>query len=125
MSWDVMIFNLKQKVTSVEEIEDELFVPTDFALAMQQHFDNVIVDDDHREIRGTDFSISYFNDEEPTGNMLLHLEGKNAIYPLIHISKMQDWQIFDTGNGEMINLEQPEINGYPDFEKYLQQIHHS
>ncbi len=74
---------------------------------------------------GNDFSINYFIDEEPTGNLLLHLEGENAIYPLIHISKTQGWQIFDTGNGEMINLEQPEINGYPDFKKYLQQVQRS
>ena len=125
MSWDVMIFNLKQKVTSVEEIEDELFIPTDFTLAMHQHFNHLITDDGHREIRGNDFSINYFIDEEPTGNLLLHLEGENAIYPLIHISQTQGWQIFDTGNGEMINLEQPEINGYPDFKKYLQQVQRS
>lgn len=48
MSWDVMIFNLKQKVTSVEEIEDELLVPVNFSTVIEQHFKDVISDEDHR-----------------------------------------------------------------------------
>jgi hypothetical protein len=33
-----------------------------------------------------------------------------------------NWQIFDTGNGCMIDLENPVNNGYSNFNNYLNQI---
>ncbi len=31
-------------------------------------------------------------------------------------------KLFDTGNGEMLDLENPEKNGYDNFQSYLQQV---
>lgn len=122
MSWDIVIFNSKQKINSIEEIDDNLFVPIDFNAILDKHFDNILKDDDHREIKGDDYSINYFTNSEPVSNMLLNLYGENSIFEVIGISKEYGWQIFDTGNGQMIDLDHPEKNGYRDFQNYLNQV---
>ena len=122
MSWDVVIFNSKQKIISVEEIDEELFIPIDFNSILEKHFNNIIVDGDHREIKGHNYSIDYLSSSEPASNVLFNLYGENALFELIRVSKIYNWQIFDTGNGEMLDLEHPEKNGFENFQNYLQQI---
>jgi len=117
-----MIFNSEQKIAFVEEIAEELFIPIDFNSIIEKHFDNITGPDDYRKINGKDFSINYGVDEKPTGCMMFNLYGENALFELIRISKIYGWQIFDTGNGQMIDLDHPEINGYEDFQKYLQHV---
>jgi hypothetical protein len=64
----------------------------------------------HREISGIDFKIGCFADDDLTGNNIFNLSGENALYALIHVAKVENWQIFDTGNGEMIDLEPVILN---------------
>jgi len=122
MSWAIVIFNSKQKINSIEEIDEDLFVPIDFNAILEKHFDNIISDGNHREIKGDDYSIDYFANSEPISNMLLNLYGENSIFELIRVSKEHGWQIFDTGNGQMLDLDHPEKNGYQDFQNYLQHV---
>jgi len=122
MSWDVVIFSSKQKINSVEEIDEELFLPIDFNVILEKHFDNIIVDGNYREIRGDSFSINYFADAELVSNTLFNLYGETSLFELIRVAKIYDWQIFDSGSGEMIDLEHPEKNGYENFQSYLQQV---
>jgi hypothetical protein len=122
MSWDIVIFSSKQKIQSIEEIDEEMFVPIDFCGVLDQHFDNIKKDENHREILGESFTIDYFVDDEAVGNKMFSLYGKNALFELIRIAKIYGWQIFDTGNGGMIDLEHPERNSYEDFQKYLQHV---
>jgi hypothetical protein len=122
MSWDIVIFSSKQKITSIEEIDEELFDPIDFTVILEKHFDNILRDENHREIKGTDYSIDYFAHSEPVSNIMLSLYGQTALYELIRVAKIYRWQIFDTGKGEMLDLEHPEKNGYDDFQKYLQHV---
>jgi hypothetical protein len=122
MSWDIVIFSSKQKITSLEDINEELFVPIDFCSILDKHFTNIFINGDHRQIKGDNYAIDYFYDMEPSGNMLFNLYGEHALFELIRIAKTYHWQIFDTGNGEMIDLENPEKNGYKDFQNYLQYI---
>jgi hypothetical protein len=76
----------------------------------------------HRVIQGHDYSIHYFINETLGGIQLFNLYGENALFELIRVSKSYNWQIFNTGNGKMIDLEHPERNGYNNFQNYLQQI---
>ena len=122
MSWDVVIFSSKQKINSIEEIDEEQFLPIDFNAVLEKHFDNIIVSENHREIKGDNFSIEYFTDTKPVSNTLFNLYGEAALFELIRVAKNYGWQIFDTGNGEMLDLEHPEKNGYSNFQSYLQQI---
>ena len=122
MSWDVMIFSSKQKIAFVEEIDEELFVPIDFNSILEEHFENIIAHEEHREIKGDNYSINYFINTEPTSYLLFNLYGEISLFELVRISKIAGWQIFDTGNGQMIDLDHPEKNGYQDFQNYLQHV---
>jgi hypothetical protein len=122
MSWDIVLFNSKQRIESVEELDEEQLEPTDFSSLLEEQFDEVKKDEKHRELIGKEFSIEYFTDEEPASNMMLSIYGENGLYALIELAKRHGWQIFDTAQGEMIDLENPENNGYENHQKYFQQI---
>lgn len=122
MSWDIVLCNSRQKITSVEEVDDTQLEPTDFCAVFESHFTEIIKDDDHREIKGKDFTIDYFVDEEKVNTKMVSLYGENALFELVELAKKENWQIFDTGNGQMIDLENPANNGYKNFQSYLQHV---
>lgn len=122
MSWDVVLFNSKQKFNSIEELDDTQLEPTDFSSVLEKHFDQVIKNDNHREIKGKDFAIDYFDDCEKVSNKMFSLYGENGLYELVLVAKKQNWQIFDTALGQMIDLENPSNNGFENFQDYLKQI---
>src|ERR1700761_9104492 len=122
MSWDVVLFSYSEKITSLEDIDEHKLTPTDFCAAFASHFENITENDNHREIKGNNYAIDYFVDDEPVSNKLLSLYGEAALYALIDLSIKNNWQVFDTGMGEMIDLENPSRNGYKDFQAYLAQI---
>jgi hypothetical protein len=122
MSWDIVLFNSSEKITAPEDLDDTKLIPIDFCSILENHFEGIIKDEDHREIRGKDFSICYFSDNEYASNILLNLYGESALYQLMDLSIKNNWQIFDTGLGEMIDLNNPSKNGYKNFQAYLNQI---
>lgn len=119
MSWDIVLFNSRQKITDVENLDETHLEETDFCSALAHHFPQVVHSEKHREIIGKDFSIDYFIDEEPVSNKILSLYGENGLYELVVLAKKQGWQIFDTGIGQMIDLDNPSNNGYAAFQDYL------
>ncbi|QNR83600.1 hypothetical protein H9N25_16815 [Pedobacter riviphilus] len=122
MSWDIVIFSSKQKIRAVEEVDEELLVAIDFNIILEKHFINIIANKNNREIKGEGYIIDYFFDSEPVSNKVFSLYGEEALFVLINVAKLYDWQIFDTGNGEMLDLEHPEKNGYSNFQSYLQHV---
>lgn len=122
MSWDVVLFNSKQKIVTPEDVDEEQLVPISFALIFESHFKNIVKHDEHHEIKGNGFSIDYFYNGEPSSNILLSLYGDRALDPLIDLAIKNNWQIFDTGSGEMIDLTAPSKKGFRMFTAYLKQI---
>lgn len=122
MSWDIVLFNSKETISSIEELNESRLVPIDFTEIFENSFDNIVKDNNHREIKGKDFSIEFFTDDEPVSNKMVSLYGENGLFELIELAKRYNWQIFDTGLGEMIDLENPENNGYENHRKYVEQI---
>jgi hypothetical protein len=122
MSWDVVLFSYREKIASLEDIDQHKLLPTYFCGAFASHFKNIIENDNHREIKEDNYSIDYFLDDEPVSNKMLSLYGEAALYALIDLSIKNNWQIFDTGMGEMIDLENPAKNGYKDFQSYLAHV---
>jgi len=122
MSWDIVLFNSSQKISTVEDIDENQLVPCDFGAAFNAGFKNIKQDGEHYSIEGENFSIEYFDDGEPTSNALLNLHGEAALYPIIDLAIKNNWQIFDTGLGEMIDLHKPAKNGYQKFRDYLNYI---
>jgi hypothetical protein len=122
MSWDIVLFNSSKKIENLEEVDLAQLEPTDFCAVLESHFDEIVKDDDHREIKGKDFAINFFIDDELVSNKMLSLYGENGLFELVVLAKKHNWQIFDTGLGQMINLENPSINGYENFQNYLKHI---
>lgn len=122
MSWDVVLFNSSEKINDPAELHEEKLVPVSFTSVFENHFTHIVKDGNHREIKSEDYSIDYFDSDEPSTTMMLSLYGAGAIYPLIDLAIKNNWQIFDTGNGEMIDLADPSNNGYEDFQAYRNQV---
>lgn len=122
MSWDVVLFNSGEKITAVEDLDATKLLPADFCGILESHFEKIVKDKNHRSIKGDGFEIEYFVDTEPCSNTILNLYGEAAIYPLIELAIKHNWQIFDTGMGEMIDLTRPQKNGFKKFMAYLSQI---
>lgn len=118
MSWDVVLFNSTEKITEPAELDENKLVAVSFKQAFEAYFDNIVKDGDHLEIKGDGYTIDYFGDNEPASNTMLSLYGEGAIYPLIDLAIKNNWQIFDTGLGDMINLNNPSVNGYQNFQAY-------
>ena len=121
MSWDIVLFNSKQKIESVEEVDESHLIDTDFDSAFQSHFENIVVDESAKTIESPDFSIVYYSDE-PASNAIVNLYGENAFYELVILAKKHDWQLFDTSMGQMVDLENPTANGCENFQNYLKQV---
>lgn len=122
MSWDIVLFSSKQKIQSVAELDETQLEPTDFSGILENSFDRIKKDKNHREIIGTDFTIEFFTDNQHSSNFMLSLYGENAIYALIGLSKKYNWQIYDSGIDGMVDLENPERNGFNNHRKYVEQI---
>ena len=96
--------------------------PTNFCSAFESHFKQIVENDNHREIKGKGFIIDYFVDDEKVSNKMVSLYGENGFYELVVLAKKCNWQIFDTGLGQMIELDNPANNGYENFQRYLQHV---
>ena len=130
MSWDIVAFNLNKKVHHVEEIDETILVDIgtgdDFKQMMTDSFPTIIWRDDWGKFEGADYSIEFGIDKTHAkfSNIIFHLYGSNAIYPVIELCKKYHWQIFDTALGEMIDLDNPQKNGYINHQEYVNQILH-
>ena len=122
MSWDIVLFNSEQKIESVADLDEGKLVPTNFIGVLESSFDRIENDGNHREIIGTDFTIDFFADSEPSSNFMLSLNGENGLYALIELAKKHNWQIYDSGIDGMINLDSPEKNRFKNHRKYVEQI---
>lgn len=122
MSWDIVIFNSPSKIEDFENFNNNKLEPIIFNDFFEKHFSAIKKDGEHREIIGNDFSIEYFSDDEPVTNIMLSLYGENGLYEMVYLAKKFGWQIFDTGNGQMLDLDDPSKNGYADYQNYLKHI---
>lgn len=122
MSWDIVLFNSRENIQSVEELDETQLEPTDFCAVLESHFNDIERSDNHRRIKGKDFEMEYFQDDKAVSNKMLSLYGESGLYEIVELARKHNWQIFDTGNGQMINLEDPSINGYENFQLYLQHV---
>lgn len=122
MSWDVILINSSQEIKTLEELDDNKFETTDFCLIFENHFKHIVKDESFIKARGKDFIISYFETEENVSVKMVSLIGENGLFELILLARKNNWQIFDTTLGQMIDLENPSKNGFKRFQKYLKYI---
>ncbi|MGC4103862.1 hypothetical protein [Ferruginibacter sp.] len=122
MSWDLFVFSSAQKIAAVETIDESQFIPIDFDSLLEAHFSNMIHYEDHKVIENANYRIEYTPDRKLSAYKVLSIFGEEGLFELAAISKKHGWQIYDTGSGEMIDLEHPEKNGYANFKAYRDQV---
>ena len=122
MSWDIVIFNSKQKINSISELNENQLELIDFSKIIESSFEKIKKVENHREIIGNGFTIEFYNNSELSSNFMLSLYGENGIYPLIEIAKKNKWQIYDSGIDSMIDLKNPEKNGFKNHKNYVEKI---
>jgi len=129
MSWDIVIFNLKKKVSTVEEINEDILIPIatnkEFRQLLIENFLDIKWDDKCGIIERENIYIETYlgDDDEHFSNTMFFLRrSETSLFPLIDLCKKYGWQLFDTGLGQMIDLDNPGNNGYDNYKKYLDQI---
>jgi len=122
MSWDIVLFNSRKKIESPDKIDEKQLEPTDFCSVFETHFEDVIKNGNYREVKGPNFTIDYFVDEELASNLVLSLYGEDSLYEIIVLARKYNWQVFDTGIEQMLDLTNPAINGYNTFQNYLEGV---
>ena len=130
MGWEIVLFNLSRKVNKVEEIDDSVlqeFPDWDQLRSIfSDFFPDIIWKGVLGEINRGNFTISLSagDPEEQPPNIFIQLYGEFSIYEIVRLCSIQGWQIYDISLGEMIDIANPENNGYSNFQSYLAQIKH-
>jgi len=130
MSWDVVIFNLNKKVSSIEEINEDILIPIatnkEFHSLLTENFPDIRWNGDCGIIERNNIYIELYlgdDNEVSFSNIIFFLRSsEESVFPVIDLCKKYGWQLFDTALDQMINLDNPEINGYDNYKKYLDQI---
>jgi len=122
MSWSIVLFNSNEKIPSDLDFDENILKPILFSEILERSFSEIKSDKNHREIKGSNFSIDFFVDDEPTGTKMLNLYGENGLFELIELAKEYEWQVYDTSLNEFIDLENPKNNGFENHKKYVEQI---
>jgi hypothetical protein len=114
MSWDIVLFITNQHITSIDQVDENQFIAIDFDEIISEHFGE--------SFSGDGYSIDFYPDEEPAGTKMISLDGEKALFEIAVLAQKQQWQVFDTSLGVMLDLENPEKNGFTNFQKYLQKV---
>jgi hypothetical protein len=128
MSWDVVVFNLKRKVTSVDEVDETVLIDIGtyswFRELLSARYPTISWIEGYATIQGQDYTMetSLGDDEETFSNTIFHLYGENAVHELIELCKAKGWQAFDTSLGQMLDLDHPERNGYNEHQRFVEHI---
>lgn len=128
MSWDVVVFNLKRKVDTVEEIDESVLVDigtyADFEAILKRRFPMLTNKEGwlRADLDTCSLETSLGELNETFSNTTFHLHGEHAVYELIELCKAHGWQAFDTALGQMLDLEHPETNGYTEHRRNVDHI---
>ncbi len=134
MSWEVLVFKLNREINSGSEIDettiDDIGSVASVLEKLHSHFPDLELFDYGKiienmgKIKRENFLIEFFISKSTETNNFLsfHLYGKQSIYPIVELCTRNGWCIFDTTLGEILNLEEPEKNGYEQFNKIRNEI---
>lgn len=118
MSWDIILFNSSQKINSIEEIDEQAFIQTDFDSIISEYFGSK----EGEKIKEIDSSIDFYTDDAPVSNKMISLYSEKALFEIAKLAKIQNWQIYDTSLSKMLDLENASQNGFANFQNYLQKV---
>lgn len=129
MSWDIVLLNSTEKIIFIENIDEEKLLPIDFDKILLKKCNLKI--EDYKEIENCcesisshsiDNEINFYFDTEPSSIKIVSLYSERALFRILELAKLHNWQIFDTSLGEMLDIENPNINGYHNHKNYVDRI---
>ena len=122
MSWNIVLFNSKQQIESIKDVDESQLVEIYFSEVLLNSYTHFNKNKKHIEIKGLGFSFEFFLSKDPSSNIMIQLFGENAIYELIEICKINGWQIYDSSLNQMIDFADPEKHGPKNHNDYVSQI---
>lgn len=124
MAWEIFIFKANETIEDYDSFDDSKLLEVDFVSQLEAYFPNIERDDTFHSIQGDTFAIQYFTSpEDPLQAILIvELRGEKALFELGKVALKEDWQLYDSALGKMLDLQQLSENGYQVFRAYLRQI---
>jgi len=107
MSWALLLFSATEKIPSNLDFDDAILKPIFFSNILENSFNEIVKYENRREIKGDNYSIDFFVDEEPTGVKMLNVHNAKGLIAIIKLAKENKWQVFDTSFGDFIDLSKP------------------
>lgn len=125
MSWDVMAFKFNRNLKDASEIDEttvEDIGTWDFVLDLiKEQFSDLETGNFRCSIRrkglfSVEFSIGELT--EITNCITFNLYGgESALYSIADLCKKNNWRLFDTTLGELLDFENLQKNGYDRFQQ--------
>jgi hypothetical protein len=127
MSWDIVLFSSAEKIISIESLNEEKLLPINFDKILIENFATKKTEDqkngnNNMNLSSVNDDINFYFDDEPSSNKMISLYSEEALFNIIEVAKLHNWQIFDTSLGEMLDLENPAKNGFSSHKKYVEMI---
>ncbi|MFC4479522.1 hypothetical protein [Flavobacterium chungangensis] len=126
MSWDIVLFSYAEKIILIQDLDEEKLLPIDFDKVLLENCSTKKTEDKNNS---NDFfsdsindNINFHLDDEPSSIKMMALYSEEALFKIVELAKVHNWQIFDTSLGEMLDLENPMKNGFSNHQKYVNQI---
>ena len=129
MSWDVMIFHLREKPKSLEDLRDAVMLPLGHAVQVRAAVSAVLVGVDWSDCTWglygrDDFSIEFnVGKEDPIQNMMLHVRGGgDAVADIMKLVVANGWVALDCSTSEFLDPTAPSDEGWVGFQKYRDSV---
>lgn len=125
ISWDVMIFHLREKPNSLEGLSDAAMLPLGPAAQVRAAVSAVLAGVDWSDhtwglYGGDGFSIEFnVGKEDPIQNMMLHVRGGGEAIPdIMRLVVANGWVALDCSTSEFLDPTAPSDEGWVGFQKY-------
>ncbi len=123
MSWDLIIFNTCGKAPPpLEQLQESDYEPLGPAVEVRQRIAALLPGVDWTDTswgiyEGDGFSIEFNVDDDPIGNMMLHIRGgSDAISALVTICQSNSWSALDCSTSEFLDLQNPSHEEWAGFQ---------
>ena len=129
MSWDVMVFHLREKAQSLDDLTEEKVLALGRAEQVRAAISAALPDVDWSDptwglYEGDGFSIEFnVGDDDPIQSMMLHVRGGgDAIKDIMRFVVPNGWVALDCSTSEFLDPAAPSDAGWVGFQKYRDQV---
>lgn len=129
MSWDVMVFHLREMPRSLEDLRDDALLPLGPAAEVRDAVSAVLLGVDWSDCTwglygGDGFSIEFnVGGDDPIQSMMLHVRGGgDAVADIMKLVVANGWAALDCSTSEFLDPAAPSNDGWAGFQTYRDKI---